>query len=804
MTAETWEDVDTSILPTRKAGDRPRRSAALIAKMQLAKLRDEEYRADGNAVSLAVFRKRKSLSESTPTGTSTNRSSSFTRRRNPSPAPSFGEASMLENQSGRSRNHPPFQKKQLSEPEPKLMTPPALKKHRQAKDTNNHAQPSIHDQYANVSVLVQGIPDQDTATHVSVLVPDESSHPSKIISEQSSHLSRLAPSPEQRLVDTPVSATLDPSDPMPDDDDETSEGNESSDLYGKPLPIHESPKEPPTIVISSPTSNQPDFASRSSTDDSDEEDSIFLTRNSGGTGKEDSKPGGTCENAPVADSLVVHSTEDQNVSKGTDSQPTISTRNLRRRGTFVGNRVQRSNVKKKVLPEEPHAVGLSEEGSELRGTKEADDQIIEETKGVGEFDINRLPGFLKGAGEKKKNGSKFATASVIFKEFFGIGPFQEVSPPNGYVSLNSDQRDSLLDHHGIDVNRWKRNIMFAKDIDHILKKGSVRDMDSFLSVCDEAQNGRSANGMYDQKAKRAEFLRTVICLWNEKGNGSPLSHSHLPDEINDFLVGNPSGDSEYHQGLRSRISGEIAKTGSSNHYCEEIDFWCYSGVSREESANGKPDPLPRENAVPAIPKVFQHIISVCPHNDHVYFVDFATFSGRCKNEDLKSIVGKLMERTDIAVVFRNIVGQMDSDLWSVDNPHLTTKLKNTLLHKVKHFRRRHRDSPAFDEYEGFVCLRVNDFIRYLLEYTKYNQSLGQGRNPPSPIFTFEEIVFNSDGRSGKIRKKEIDFEMDSLYAIDIDMPKFSPKHLLSFQEAFKLPEVLPGGEWCLMNEVRDR
>lgn len=63
----------------------------------------------------------------------------------------------------------------------------------------------------------------------------------------------------------------------------------------------------------------------------------------------------------------------------------------------------------------------------------------------------------------------------------------------------------------------------------------------------------------------------------------------------------------------------------------------------------------------------------------------------------------------------------------------------------------------------------------------------------SRVFTF----FDGDNKP-----QRVSIDNDSIYMIDVDLPKYIPMLDKMYASCFKMPEILPGGEMCMMNVVR--
>ena len=80
-----------------------------------------------------------------------------------------------------------------------------------------------------------------------------------------------------------------------------------------------------------------------------------------------------------------------------------------------------------------------------------------------------------------------------------------------------------------------------------------------------------------------------------------------------------------------------------------------------------------------------------------------------------------------------------------------------------------------------------------------------------PLETFLDYVHRHvRGEQGSISLKhtekegglvEVDTAKDVVYAIDIDLPRLLPRNHRDFQRNFRMKQIMPGGEWCMMSHV---
>ena len=85
-----------------------------------------------------------------------------------------------------------------------------------------------------------------------------------------------------------------------------------------------------------------------------------------------------------------------------------------------------------------------------------------------------------------------------------------------------------------------------------------------------------------------------------------------------------------------------------------------------------------------------------------------------------------------------------------------------------------------------TSMRISDYIDYIQEWEKLSQN---------GFEQSKDKVFKTSSID------EYDLAQDRLYLIDFDFKKMLPESYESFKNKFMLPEVLPGGEYCLMRSV---
>jgi hypothetical protein len=152
----------------------------------------------------------------------------------------------------------------------------------------------------------------------------------------------------------------------------------------------------------------------------------------------------------------------------------------------------------------------------------------------------------------------------------------------------------------------------------------------------------------------------------------------------------------------------------------------------------------------------------------------------------KRAFAEMLQRDDITVVAEGLFEGMDPRLLTLD--YMAVAMKD--YHR---FRRYKRDTSGnyvtYEEKVGHLSMKLSDFLKYLKQRKK---ALNPGRS--SKV----ETAFSFTNR--ELKQVNVDVT-DPLYLIDMDMPNRLPHAFAKFSQAVKIPEILPGGEWCMTNEV---
>lgn len=112
---------------------------------------------------------------------------------------------------------------------------------------------------------------------------------------------------------------------------------------------------------------------------------------------------------------------------------------------------------------------------------------------------------------------------------------------------------------------------------------------------------------------------------------------------------------------------------------------------------------------------------------------------------------------------------------------------NRIHHKLKRFTPSESNPALFDEIDMLEG-PLDIFFDYIQKHLLGEQGSTSLRNIEKMDETNDEII-------------DVDTAKDVVYAIDIDLPRLLPKNHLDFQRNFRMKQIMPGGEWCMMSHV---
>jgi hypothetical protein len=153
----------------------------------------------------------------------------------------------------------------------------------------------------------------------------------------------------------------------------------------------------------------------------------------------------------------------------------------------------------------------------------------------------------------------------------------------------------------------------------------------------------------------------------------------------------------------------------------------------------------------------------------------------------KRAFAEMLQRDDITVVAEGLLEGMTPGLLSLE--YMAGAVKDH--QRVRKYKRETSgDYITYEEKKGHLSMKLSDFLEYLKQRK-------QALNPSPNAKTETSFSF----KDRELKEVEVDVT-DPLYLIDMDMPNRLPHLFAKFSQAVKIPEILPGGEWCMMNEVQ--
>ncbi|GAX10199.1 hypothetical protein FisN_3Lh394 [Fistulifera solaris] len=203
------------------------------------------------------------------------------------------------------------------------------------------------------------------------------------------------------------------------------------------------------------------------------------------------------------------------------------------------------------------------------------------------------------------------------------------------------------------------------------------------------------------------------------------------------------------------------------------------GVRKSYVLNGRRSLAPLRNPPPP-PQVPDGLKGKWTYTDEtrMFLADFRD-TAQVPKQDMKFLL-KLMARDDLVVVSEGLWNPAFEKLLRLE--YLEAAFGNQVQHKFRMFSRKKEGGYA-EKPEG-LSMRAKDFFQYL--------KIKVGKEGVSRRFAFTDF---------KGKRHEIDVDEVSIYMIDCDVPKILPLFYDKYVAHCKMPEILPGGEMCMMNAM---
>jgi len=194
------------------------------------------------------------------------------------------------------------------------------------------------------------------------------------------------------------------------------------------------------------------------------------------------------------------------------------------------------------------------------------------------------------------------------------------------------------------------------------------------------------------------------------------------------------------------------------------------------------DDLPDMDPPPAIPKFPTNLTGdwSIKEDQRVIYADFSHLDVTDIPTPDKDFFFRMMERDDFVLISKGLVS---TTILSLDE--LRMRFTDIPAHKFKVFQR-HEDGHEYYVEEAFhVALKVD-------EYMEYWRMREEGS---TESFTFSPAVKDSEGYY------VANVSETAIYMTDVEMPVMMSSAAQRYRDEFRIKEILPGGELCLMRPV---
>jgi hypothetical protein len=158
----------------------------------------------------------------------------------------------------------------------------------------------------------------------------------------------------------------------------------------------------------------------------------------------------------------------------------------------------------------------------------------------------------------------------------------------------------------------------------------------------------------------------------------------------------------------------------------------------------------------------------------------------------------MYERDDITVISDGLLRKQDvreGKCWGRN--YMIAASNDTPYHKFRRFDSIDNEdgTKTVKEVDEFLAMKLEPYFAYIDQRAQVVKRLARNEEVPEEDRTFR---FRDDDL---IEHTIEDVSKSVIYLIDLDMPKLLPKTYADFKSSFRLNDILPGGNACLMHLV---
>jgi hypothetical protein len=262
-------------------------------------------------------------------------------------------------------------------------------------------------------------------------------------------------------------------------------------------------------------------------------------------------------------------------------------------------------------------------------------------------------------------------------------------------------------------------------------------------------------------------------------------------------------------------SNHLHEFATSPFYIEELAYHHYHAFASEDADLDQLGPLPPPPSEIPSPPVHCSITWTYDPESRVYLGDFSSVAVIPK--DQKLFLGSLMERDDITVIMEGLYEEVTDAKNFLGL--LGCRFDRRRFGKFRRFKRCHSPETGFTDYEevdGYITMNVNqDYLNYVARKAYGGSDFWScAFDLQMPIETKadagSDLVITTDlaVEANTARKTNAtpgpldDTSHDqSISMTDVEMTRHFPQFNRDYKQKFKMKEILPGGDWCLMSHV---